>query len=109
MTRLQRFIAFHKARPEVYVMLRDVCLDFKGRGRTKWSIWGAFQVVRWQRHFQRVPGEDFKLSNDLTGYYARLLAAREPELREFFTMRPLLDGEPTGEEWAALTREAVAA
>ena len=47
-----------------------------------------FEVVRWNR-LLRTGDRGFKLNNNFTAYYARLLMEREPELRGMFETRKL--------------------
>lgn len=78
----EQFREFHGNHPEVYdelvKVLRRWCLRTPGKS---WSIWGAYQVVRWQRSIEGLDAEPFKLSNNYTGFYARLIRLRVPMLR----------------------------
>lgn len=83
--------AFHRTNPHVFQALRDLSLGIKRRGRTKWSINGAFEVLRWSVAMQ-TSGDDFKLNNNYRAYYARLLMTMCPELDGFFDTRSAGDG-----------------
>lgn len=81
----ERFQRFHERNPHVYRLLREMALGLKAR-RQRMGMKGLFEVLRWQ-YMVRTAGDDFKLNNDYTAPYARLLMAEEPQLRGFFETR----------------------
>lgn len=81
----QKFAAFHQANPHVYTNLRRLALDAKRRGRQV-GIKMLYEVLRWQYAMQ-TSGDDFKLNNSYTSFYARLLMEHEPELIGYFETR----------------------
>lgn len=81
----ERAAAFHAANPHVYDALKTLSLVMRRRGRNRWSINGAFEVLRWQ-HALQTNGDEFKLNNNYRAFYARLLMD-EPELAGFFEVR----------------------
>lgn len=81
----QRFAAFHEANPHVYAHLRRLALDARRRGRQV-GIKMLYEVLRWQYAMQ-TSGDDFKLNNSYTSFYARLLMEQEPELAGYFETR----------------------
>lgn len=86
----QRFWSFHETHPEVYRELRLLAFQGLARGQDRLGMKMLFEVVRWNR-LMRGDGEhrDFKLNNNYTAYYARLLMDREPELDGMFATREL--------------------
>jgi len=80
----EQFRAFHEKHPEVYDelvrVLKRWLLHSPGKS---WSIWGAYEVVRWERNMgaEWPKREPFKMSNNFTGFYSRLIRSRIPELR----------------------------
>ena len=68
--------------------LQPVRLLLKGRGFNKSSIWLVFNRLRWL-YAIKTTGSKFRLSNNHTGYYARVVMAANPELSGFFTLKPL--------------------
>jgi len=84
----ERFDSFHKQNPHVYEALCKLALQMKRRGVTRYSIKGLFEQLRWLYALQ-TQGEEYKLSNDFTSRYARLLLERNPELQGFFALREL--------------------
>lgn len=80
-----RFAAFHALNPAVYGALRDMALSLRRRGVTHYSVKALWEVLRFaglQTH-----GDLFKLNNDYTACYARMLVAGEAELADFFSLR----------------------
>ena len=50
-----------------------------------------FEVLRWD-HLMRTNAQDFKLNNNYTAYYARLIMETETDLRGIFQTRELRAG-----------------
>lgn len=90
MTPEQSFRNFHLKHPEVYRELVTILWEWRKSNGGPWSIWGAYQVARWQRRIKGLPdaAEPYKLSNNHTGFYARLIAHRIPSLGKVLTCRP---------------------
>lgn len=84
----ERFAVFHRANPHVYVHLRNDALDLVRRGRTRVSMKMLFEVLRWSALKVR-PDGDYKLNNDYTSRYARLLSDTVTELTGVFAFRTL--------------------
>ena len=85
----ERFEAFHARHPEVYAGLLRLCREWRAAGRTAWSIKGAFEVLRWERHIGGLadPAETWRLNNNYTALYARKLIDLNPELQGLFELR----------------------
>ena len=82
----QGFEAFHLANPHVYKSVVAVSLDLKERGFRKGGMKMVFERLRWLYAIQTV-GEDYKLNNNYTAYYARLVMETVPDLDGFFETR----------------------
>jgi hypothetical protein len=82
----QRFEAFHRMNPHVYGHIVEIALDLKGRGFTKGGMKMVFERLRWLYAIQTV-GEEYKLNNNYTAYYARLVMETVPSLDGFFVTR----------------------
>lgn len=91
MTLDEQFWSFHTKHPDVYLQLRDLCDEWRSHGGARWSIKGAFEVLRWQRHIDGLPDEHeaFLLNNNYTSRYARLLMELNPDLAGIFETREL--------------------
>ena len=81
------FIAYHKANPSVYSKLHSLAMRLKRVGAKRYGMKALFEILRFNALLQS--DEKFKLSNNYTSHYARLLMKQEPELAGFFTTRPL--------------------
>lgn len=82
----ERFARFHEENPQVYAWLRHQALLLKRRGHSRYSIKTLLEVLRWRSDI-KTSGDTFKINNDFTAHYARLLMQREPELQGFFELR----------------------
>tara|TARA_Y100001963_G_scaffold149927_1_gene230212 strand:+ start:111 stop:464 length:354 start_codon:yes stop_codon:yes gene_type:complete len=79
-------MVFHRENPHVYQQLRALALGLVDAGQTHYSIKGLFEVLRYDAAL-RTNGTPYKLNNNLTAFYARLLMLREPRLDGFFYLR----------------------
>lgn len=77
---------FHMENPQVYYQLRTLALDLVDAGHTFYSIKGLFEVLRFN-HALKTTGKTYKINNNLTPFYARLLMKNEPRLAGFFKIR----------------------
>lgn len=83
------FDEFHAANPQVYERLVELACEWrKRRGARKVGMKMLFEVLRWEVAM-KTRGDDFKLNNNYTSYYARLIMDQEPDLRGLFETRAL--------------------
>lgn len=87
-----RFKDFHGANPHVYAKLRELALHMVRIGRKRYGMKGLVEVVRWNINMETT-GTEFRINNNYTAFYARLLMAREPELDGFFQTRESIADE----------------
>lgn len=83
----EQFWEFHAANPDVYRQLRDLALDMSRRGIRRYGMKGLFEVLRWHHALRTHDPDGFKLNNNYTSFYARLLMDREVALVGFFELR----------------------
>lgn len=84
----QRFAAFHRLNPNVYLELRRRALVLAAQGHRRVSVKMLFEVVRYSAMTTR--GDDvYKLNNDFTSLYARMLIDNNPELVDAIETRQL--------------------
>jgi len=86
LTRQQRFERFHQRNPHVYEAIVRLAYSAKHNGARRWSIDAIFHILRADYMF-RTRGDTYKLNNDYTSYYSRLITQQEPTLRDFFEQR----------------------
>lgn len=84
----EQFAAFHEANPHVYTELRKMALAMVQRGYRRIGVKMLFEVLRY-RHAMTTsdPSSEFKLNNNYTSFYARLLMCNEPALDGAFELR----------------------
>lgn len=90
---VRKFREFHAANPHVYARLKYMALRLRRRGRKKYSIRTLYHVLRWEHDISTIGSRDFKLNNNYTPFYARLLMRLEPELEGFFETRAAVADE----------------
>jgi hypothetical protein len=88
----RRFEAFHDAHPQVYAGLVILARQGDRAGRTKIGMKMLFEVLRWEWVIAGLPddAEEWKLNNNYTSRYARLIMEQEPDLVGIFETRELL-------------------
>jgi hypothetical protein len=82
----KNFEMFHYDNPHVYDELWKLACDLHARGHRHYSMKGLFEVLRWHRAM-KTTDEDFKLNNNYTAYYARLIMENDDRLEGFFRLR----------------------
>lgn len=96
-----RFWKYHHDNPGVYRELVALARQLKERGRNHYGIGGLFEVLRWHRALETQDAEGFKANNSMRSRYARLIAAQETDLADFFTTRELRSAAFSAERQAA--------
>lgn len=82
----ERFEQFHAAHPEIYYLLVQLSRDVKRRGLKRYSMKAVWERARWHYIVDKGNG-DFKLNNNFTAPYARLIMQQESDLQGFFETR----------------------
>lgn len=84
------FWNFHHKHPEVYEGLVRLAYQAVNAGRERIGIKMLFEVLRWEWIITGLPdaSEEFKLNNNYTSRYARLIM-EEPGLQDLFETRRL--------------------
>lgn len=80
------FVKFHNENPEIFLRLRSLALKTRRAGRDRYSIRTLYHVLRWE-HSLETTDKSYKLNNNHTPFYARLLMKTEKELDGFFETR----------------------
>lgn len=103
MSHLQdQFDAFHRDNPDVWLEFEELCLRMIQRGRVRWSSDAALHVLRFHRDMKttgagEVDGQQLKLNNSHSAFYARMFLRAHPEHADFFqTRHAKADGEIIG-------------
>jgi hypothetical protein len=84
----ERFEAFDNANPRVYEELERMAATVWALGRRRIGIKTLFETLRW-RYWMTTDDSSshFRLNNNYTPYYARLLIDRHPEWDGLFALR----------------------
>ena len=85
----QRFERFHDTNPQVYEWLVAYTREMKGVGVRRYSIKGIYERLRYSVTLKTKSADTFRLSNDYTSRYARLIMKQEGDLDGFFSTREL--------------------
>jgi hypothetical protein len=95
----ERFMAFHRANPDVYNVLRKFALGYvAATGARRLGAQMIVEKLRYETGIQ-TRSDDFKLNNSFAAYYARALMACEPDLAGRFEIRRSAEADA----WAAAT------
>ena len=81
------FLDYHAAHPEVWATFRDIAMRLYRRGIRHYGARCIMEVVRYQTAI-RAEGEPFKINNNWTPFYARMLMMQDPiRFKDFFAIR----------------------
>lgn len=72
--------------PRVYVLFKQYAQQMKATGREHFGAKAIFERIRWEMALHTY-GDEFKINNDYTAYYARKLMEDMPEFVGFFRTR----------------------
>ena len=84
----ERFLAFHIANPWIGDELEKLAEIEYRNGDGKIGIKYLIEVLRWN-YRRATTGQPFRISNDYSSRYARLLVERRPEFATLFDTREL--------------------
>lgn len=87
----ESFERFHEDNPEVLDLLIKYSRQVKARGFQHYSMDAIYHRVRWHYNIEthRDPNDEFKLNNNFTSRYARMIMEMCPDLKGFFETRVL--------------------
>jgi hypothetical protein len=102
MSHVNEFVAFHRGNPHVYERIVNLARAAVDRGAAKLGMKQLFEVLLWEVSMRTRDWTEFKLNNNYTSYYARLVMHREADLAGIFDVRQqrdefdpgMLDGTP---------------
>ena len=82
----EQFRAFHEANPHVFQLLRALALDYQRSGHSHCGMKMLYEVLRYRSGLY-TRGDPYRLNNNYTALYARLLMETTRELVGFFELR----------------------
>lgn len=84
----EKFKAFDKANPEIYIEFRALANKLRLKGRRRYGAWAIMNVLRWNRDIE-TDGDYFKIRNDFIALYSRKLAREDKFWFTFFGLKAL--------------------
>lgn len=88
MTVQEDFEWFHENNPEVYRRLVALVRQAQLKGYKRVGIKHLFEVLRWEMKVDTF-APDYRLNNNYTSRYARMLLEHHPEFEGFIEVREL--------------------
>jgi hypothetical protein len=87
----RKFFAYHRENPRIYKLFVKFARQAKKAGYQKYSIWAIMNQVRWHVNVETHDpnGVKFKISNDYSSRYSRLIMKQERDLKGFFVIKQL--------------------
>lgn len=83
----ESFEEFHKNNPHIYRYIVSLCRKLKSKGVIRYGMKAIFEVIRFNYLMSTNSSDGFKMNNNFTALYARLVMEQEPELDGFFAIR----------------------
>jgi hypothetical protein len=88
LTPLEQFSFFHVRNPHVFEALERMAGEMASRGRKRIGVKMLVEVLRYEYYLETSdPNSEFKVSNNYTALYARLLIDTHPEWAELIETR----------------------
>jgi len=88
----QRFARFHAANPHVYELFARFAAEVRAAGHNRFSADAILHRIRWYCGVE-TKNMDFKINNDFSAYYSRLLVSNDPSFDGFFETRRIRNTE----------------
>lgn len=82
---VESFLDFNKKNPNIYQLFKRFALEVRETGRRHYGAKAIMERIRWEIEIQR--NADFKINNNYTSCYTRLLIFFEPSFANFFETR----------------------
>jgi Txe/YoeB family toxin of Txe-Axe toxin-antitoxin module len=86
-TNYEKFLQFHARNTHVLTRILELANELAEAGQTRLSIQMIFEVIRYENI--KTVGDTFKLNNNHSAYYVRLIQAMHPVLGDMFETRSL--------------------
>jgi hypothetical protein len=83
----QEFEQFHKMNPTVYDEIVRLARFAKLSGFKRYGIRTIYEVMRWNSNVDPIKSGVYRLNDNYTSHYSRLVMAQEPDLAGFFEIR----------------------
>ena len=83
------FLYHYRTNPTLYLMFERFAFEAIKANKKKLSAWLICNRMRWENYIAEQATDDFKISNDFIGLYARLFMARHPQHDGCFTVKQM--------------------
>lgn len=80
-----KFWKYHEDNPHVFKLFKRFTNEMRNSGRKRYGTKSIAERIRWHMAIETT-GEDFKISNNYSSCYARLLIIDDPSLKGFFQL-----------------------
>lgn len=84
-----KFARFHMRNPKIYELFKRFTFEAIGAGREHYSSRTIFHRIRWHVEIETDSDDRFKINNNHSPYYGRMLMRDFPKTRGFFRTREL--------------------
>ena len=81
------FIRFHRDNPEIYDLYVKYAFQLRDAGRENYGSKAIVERIRWHVNVETQSKDEFKINNNHTAYYARMVMIDYPELKGYFRLR----------------------
>ena len=85
----QKFQIYHMANPHIFQLFRSFAGDIKKAGYKNFGAKAIMELVRWELSVNSKDPMLFKINNNYTSRYVRLLEQKDPSFIGFFRKRRL--------------------
>ena len=86
MNLLEKFEIYHAENPVVYELFKEFARKARNAGFDSYSSKAIFERLRWHMNIE-TKGDPFKLNNNYTSFYARMMMDDLPAYNTFFNTR----------------------
>lgn len=83
---VEKFLVFHQNNPHIYPLFKKYSAMVMNSGRKRYSIKTIIERIRWHVDVE-TKGEEFKINNNHSSCYVRLLIMDHPQYADFFKTR----------------------
>lgn len=90
MTLDEKFELYHKQNPQIFELFQKFARRAKQAGFKRFGAKAIMERVRWEVYIEDPSDEQFKINNNYTSRYVRLLEKTNPEFKGFFEKRTLI-------------------
>lgn len=81
------FRRFHQDNPQVYKWFKHYAVILWNRGYRRYSSDGILHIIRYRVAIRKDPREQFKINNNYSALYARMLINDDVRFNDFFELR----------------------